>query len=99
MKRKINSKNIIKQILCFDLTSTSDDNEEQVRDQRLTYSDTIDEFTTFRAPEEQKAYMLDDTDYPSYLSFKKTLTEKKSKAKFKRPKKISGFSQNRKAKV
>ena len=81
MKRTIKAKNIIKHVqpLC-DLTKTSEVIWEQVREHKLAFNDAIEELTTFKAPEEEKKYMLDDTDYESYESLNKKVFAKKSRS-------------------
>ena len=81
MKRKVKSQNIIKHVqpLCV-LTQTNEAVEDQVRDHKLTFFDAIEEFTTFKASEKEKKYMLDDTDYASYESLNRLASGRKPKS-------------------
>ena len=87
MKRKLSTKRIIEHIqpLCVDLTETTLAVYEKVREQKLTYSDAIKEFTTYRVSEEEKLYMLDDTDYEIYESPKKLIFGKKPESNKPKP--------------
>ena len=93
MNRKVSAEHIIKQIrpCSVQLTSFNKVVENQVREQRLTYADTIQELCANKITDEQKAYMLDDDDDDDYgwcESPKKLITDRRSEPS-RRPTRLS----------